>query len=127
MRWIDKPRKFNAEIIVIQYFKFLKMMGIFNKTLTTYYNAPSSYFDAWTEKRNLSFIYSNSSKKLMIIFFTNRLKYYKNLTKYVLYDVFWNGNVLAKEDKTKLELFWEYLKEKHMQNCIICDSYYFKQ
>lgn len=119
MRWQDKPRKFKSENIVKEYIRFMKIMKTYGKFIAKFYSSPSFYKDFWSGKYELTMNYKNSSKSLMIRYYTKRLMRYRIFDIHVMKNVFLYYTEYYPYNDTEIELLWDYFKEKHMANCII--------
>lgn len=132
MRWINKPRKKTRREIVLEYIKFIKIMG---------------YYDSLTH-----FMYSLARRKCVIVYSDNSFK-----KKYSLSDVISHNQVMINyfecilstcgssisrwvikehficrplqsklhgymEVEALTNLLMSYFKDKHIDNCIIVDN-----
>lgn len=128
MRWIDKPRKKTRREIVLEYLKFMKIMGYYPK-LVRY-----MYFIA--RQKNLSIYIQNqyqnsdivSHNKHMIDYFITSLRNHCRNSKL---DEFFVREYLIKfplqmrgynESWDLTDLLMSYFKEKHIANCIVVDD-----
>ena len=118
MRWQDKPRKFKSEDIVKEYIRFMKIMKTYGKFIAKFYSSPSFYKDFWSGQYVPTIDYENSSKSLMIKYYTKRLMLYRRFDFYAMKNLFFHF-IGYPCNYAEIELLWDYFKEKHMANCII--------
>ena len=123
MRWIDKPRKKTCREIVLEYMKFLKIMGYHHLAVKSMYNLSRLH-------GNYVQLYKNHIVRNYPI---NILMHNQNMINY-LEVIVCNSTHLDKnkcirllyllslgyaETRDLTELLWSYFKEKHIANCII--------
>lgn len=127
MRWIDKPRKKTRREIVLEYIKFMKIMGYYNKLVAHMYK-----FAKYNE--NL-LVYINGEyreakavcyKQYMISYFETELRNHNRnskIIKHVLMDYFirYPLGISINDAYNLTELLFSYFKDKHIDNCIIVD------
>ena len=127
MRWTDKPRKKTRKEIVLEYIKFMKIMGYYSelvsymyrisKDTNAYFYLHDGYYRADTVSHNEFMIeyfvtvLRNHCRTNLTHFFAMEFLIQRPLNSYYDYNKSW--------DLT--ELLWSYFKEKHIDNCIIID------
>ena len=124
MRWTDKPRKKTRREIVLEYIKFMKIMGYYDRLVTymyksarnnhSYINLRGRYYETMVFCHN----------QFMILYFENVLRNYSRLERWVVRDYFirypLGMNINDGYDLT--QLLFSYFKDKHIDNCIIVDN-----
>lgn len=129
MRWIDKPRKKTRREIVLEYIKFMKIMGYYPKLIHYMYLIASfkdGYFSFYDKNGKICFIYGRdivSHKQAMIGYFEYLLRRCgSHLNEHTIRELFIQYP-LSMYDYNKSRdltaLLWSYFKEKHIDNCII--------
>ena len=116
MRWTDKPRKKTKREIVLEYIKFMKIMGYYPKLVSYMY---------YMSRANSSYSASLSNKQAMIGYFEGVLvRCGTHLNEWIIREYFINRplnlntyNYSKAWDIT--DLLWSYFKDKHIDNCII--------
>lgn len=125
MRWIDKPRKKTRREIVLEYIKFMKIMGYYNKLVAYMYKV--ARYDG---HMNIKGQYCESKvlchKQCMISYFETELRYRNRnakLLEWVVRDYFIRYPLAMNinEAYNLTDLLFSYFKEKHIDNCIIVD------
>ena len=127
MRWIDKPRKVTRRQIVLEYIKFIKIMGLFHKLEKYMYDMARSGGYIFIMDKGYPRYHFKSDvihKQSMIGFFETQLsRYCGNKLDNVALREFFIRHPLDIHDYNKslelTELLILYLKEKHLNNCII--------
>ena len=126
MRWIDKPRKKTRKEIVLEYIKFMKIMGYYHKLIAYMYKLSK-------DNRTYAFIHGQyrcinvvSHKQNMISYLETELRNHcrsSKLNEWVFMYYFFRYplcmGVMEAHDMAKL--LFSYFKEKHIDNCIIID------
>lgn len=125
MRWINKPRKKTRREIVLEYIKFMKIMGCYPKLVSLMYNIArekglSIYLGTHYQTSNVV-----SHKQHMIEYFITTFRNHCRGTK--LNEWFVREYLIVyplnMHDYNKswdlTELLMSYFKEKHLDNCII--------
>ena len=137
MRRTDKPRKKTRKEIVLEYIKFMKIMGYYSELVSYMYRLSKDrnayvnlgingyrYFDFGG--RNYYRIDTVSHNKCMIEYFVTTIRNHcrSSLTQHFVME-FLIQRPLNCYDYNKswdlTELLWLYFKEKHIDNCIIVD------
>ena len=125
MRWIDKPRKVSRKQIVLEYIKFMKIMDYYKNLVAYMYNRSKDtgiYIHVKGEYREANVL---CHKQSMISYFETELRNHCNskLTEWAVRDYFIMYPLgMRNYDAWNLtDLFFSYLKEKHLNNCIIVD------
>lgn len=127
MRWTDKPRKKTRKEIVLEYIKFMKIMGYYDKLVAHMY---------YLSKEKDTFIYVKGQyreanvlchKQCMISYFETELRNhnrYNKLIQWVIEDYFirYPLRITTYEADTITDLLFSYFKDKHIDNCIIVDD-----
>ena len=128
MRWTDKPRKKTRREIVLEYIKFMKIMGYYNKLVTYMYRIAKydgSHMYVKGQYREAKVL---CHKQCMISYFETELRNHNRNTKLVEWAV---ANYLIKyplgisdiyEVQNLTSLLFSYFKDKHIDNCIIVDD-----
>lgn len=127
MRWIDKPRKKTRREIVLEYIKFVKTMGYFDRLVSNMYLLASA--------RKSSYVWVNGFYHQSDIVLHN--KYMIGYLETQLRNHFGSSLVLARvrdclirqtlnvwdynESWDLTYLLMSYFKDKHIDNCIIVD------
>jgi hypothetical protein len=127
MRWTDKPRKKTRREIVLEYIKFLKIMGYYDKLVTYMYRVArydGSYMYIKGQYREAKVL---CHKQCMISYFETELRNHNRnakLIEWVVRDYFirypLGMNINDGYDLT--QLLFSYFKDKHIDNCIIVDN-----
>lgn len=126
MRWIDKPRKKTRREIVLEYIKFMKIMGYYNKLVAyMYIVAKDERLHVYVKGK-----YREAKvlchKQCMISYFETELRNHNRNTKllewvvrdyFIRYPLAMNIN----EGNNLTALLFSYFKDKHIDNCIIVD------
>jgi len=127
MRWIDKPRKKTRREVVLEYIKFLKIMGYYPDVVAFMYRL--SKLNAHVALPNkfgtLSVRDSNVvvHNECMIKFLEGQLHYIKQLEKWRIKEIFidYPLNLGYSKGYDALNLLWSYFEEKHIANCKLVD------
>ena len=126
MRWIDKPRKKTRREIVLEYIKFMKIMGYYNKLVAYMYIVAKDerlYVYVKGQYREAKVL---CHKQCMISYFETELKNHNQSNKllewvvrdyFIRYPLAMNIN----EGNNLTALLFSYFKDKHIDNCIIVD------
>ena len=124
MRWTDKPRKKTRREIVLEYIKFLKIMGYYDKLVAymyksarnnhSYINLRGRYYETMVFCHN----------QFMILYFENVLRNYSRLERWVVRDYFivYPLGINIHDAYNLTDLLFSYFKDKHIDNCIIVDD-----
>ena len=118
MRWIDKPRKVSRKQIVLEYIKFMKIMGYYKNLVAYMYEKSKDtglYIHVKGEYREANVL---CHKQFMISYFETELRNHCNSR---LSDWVFRTYFIRYEAWSLTELFSSYLKERHLNNCIIVD------
>ena len=126
MRWTDKPRKKTKREIVLEYIKFMKIMGYYPKLVSYMYSTArwkgyvSIYKRSYYEESSIV-----SHNQMMIGYFEDILvRCGTHLNEWVIREHFIQ-RPLGMHDYNKSweisALLWSYFKDKHIDNCIIVD------
>ena len=126
MRWIDKPRKKTRREIVLEYIKFMKIMGYYNNLVAYMYESsrrnPDSIIYLCGRYYSTTVFCHN---QFMIAYFENVLKRYcynKVEKRFIMvYFIKYPLKITEYEAKNITDLLFSYFKEKHIDNCIIVD------
>ncbi len=126
MRWIDKPRKKTRKEVVLEYIKFMKVMGYYDSLVAYMYRLSNNDGMRVHIKGQYQSARILSHKQSMIEFFEAQLRYYcgNRLTKWVFNDYFIRyplRRLTMLEASNLTELLFSYFKEKHIDNCILID------
>lgn len=127
MRWIDKPRKKTRREVVLEYIKFLKIMGFYPNVVALMYRLSKLNAHAVLPNKfgTLSTYDSNvlSHNECMIKFFETQLYYMRQLEKWRIKEMFidYPLNLGYSKGYDALNLLWSYFEEKHIANCILVD------
>lgn len=120
MRWTDKPRKKTKREIVLEYIKFMKIMGYYPK-LIAYMYSMASMNNSYASGRL-------SNNQAMIGYFERILvRCGTHIRSWVIKEYFiyrpLGMNVFNYHSKLDPinDLLWSYFKDKHIDNCIIID------
>ena len=128
MRWIDKPRKKTRREIVLEYIKFMKIMGYYPKLVHYMYRIASfkdgcvSFYD---KKGNMRYCRRDivSHNQVMIGYFEEligrcgtHLNVWTIREQLVQHPL---GMYDYNKSWTITELLWSHFKDKHIDNCII--------
>ena len=127
MRWIEKPRKKTRREVVLEYIKFLKIMGYYPDVVAFMYRL--SKLNAHVALPNkfgtLSVRDSNvlSHNECMIKYFEAQLHYERELKKWRIKAQFVDYPLGLPYSKgcDVLNLLWSYFEEKHIANCKLVD------
>ena len=125
MRWIDKPRKVSRKQIVLEYIKFMKIMGYYKNLVAYMYEKSkenSLYIHVKGEYREANVL---CHKQFMISYFETELRNHcsTKLSEWVIrtYFIRYPLSIGEYEAWSLTELLFSYLKERHLNNCIIVD------
>jgi hypothetical protein len=125
MRWIDKPRKVSRKQIVLEYIKFMKIMGYYKNLVAYMYEKSKDsglYIHVKGEYREANVL---CHKQFMISYFETELRNHCNsrLNDWVFrtYFIRYPLGIGDYEAWSLTELFSSYLRERHLNNCIIVD------
>ncbi len=128
MRWTDKPRKKTRREVVLEYIKFLKIMGYYPNVVAYMYRLsripyahvvlPNKFGTLTVHDRNVL-----SHNECMIKYFEAQLHYERELKKWRVKEQFvdYPLHLPYSESFDVLNLLWSYLEEKHIANCILVD------
>lgn len=127
MRWTDKPRKKTRREIVLEYIKFLKIMGYYDKLVTYMYRVArydGSYMHIKGQYREAKVL---CHKQCMISYFETELRNHNRNTKlveWVVRDYFirYPLGMNINDAYNLTQLLFSYFKDKHIDNCIIVDD-----
>lgn len=127
MRWTDKPRKKTRREIVLEYIKFLKIMGYYDKLVTYMYRVArydGSYMHIKGQYREAKVL---CHKQCMISYFEAELRNHNRNTKlveWVVRDYFirYPLGMNINDAYNLTQLLFSYFKDKHIDNCIIVDD-----
>lgn len=127
MRWTDKPRKKTRKEIVLEYIKFMKIMGYYSE-LVLYMYGLSKETNAYFYLRDGYYRADTvSHKEYMIEYLVTILRNHCrscHLTQSFVRECLIQ-RPLNLYDYNKswdlTELLWSYFKERHIDNCIIVD------
>ena len=126
MRWIDKPRKKTRREIVLEYIKFMKIMGYYNKLVAYMYKVAKDERLHVYVKGKYHEAKVLCHKQCMISYFETELRNHNRNTKllewvvrdyFIRYPLAMNIN----EGYNLTALLFSYFKDKHIDNCIIID------
>ena len=125
MRWIDRPRKKTRREIVLEYIKFMKIMGYYPKLVSLMYTIArekelSIYLGTHYQTSNVV-----SHKQQMIEYFITEIRNHCRGTK--LDECFIREHLIIyplglydyNQSWGLTYLLMSYFKEKHIHNCII--------
>jgi hypothetical protein len=126
MRWIDKPRKKTRKEVVLEYIKFMKVMGYYDSLVAYMYRLSKddrAYHHVGGQYREAKVL---CHKQCMISYFETELRNHCNtkLTKWVFRDYFIRyplRKLTILEASNLADLLFSYFKEKHIDNCILID------
>jgi hypothetical protein len=128
MRWIDKPRKKTRREVVLEYIKFLKIMGYYPNVVAYMYRLsrmPYAHAVLPNKFGTLSVHNSNvlSHNECMIKYFEAQLHYETVLNKWRIKGLFvdYPLDLPYSKNYDVLNLLWSYFEEKHIANCILVD------
>jgi hypothetical protein len=128
MRWINKPRKKTRREVVLEYIKFLKIMGYYPNVVAYMYRLsrmPYAHVTLPNRFGTLSVHESNvlSHNECMIKYFEAQLHYARELNKWRVKEQFVDYPLHLPYSKScdMLNLLWSYFEEKHIANCILVD------
>ena len=127
MRWTDKPRKKTRREIVLEYIKFIKIMGYYDKLVTYMYRVArydGSYMYIKGQYREAKVL---CHKQCMISYFETELRNHNRNTKlveWVVRDYFirYPLGMNINDGYSLTQLLFSYFKDKHIDNCIIVDD-----
>lgn len=124
MRWTDKPRKKTRREFILEYIKFIKTMGLY-PNLVAYMYKYSTYGGYLSLDERIYELKVICHKQYMIRYLVNILKiqcnkipYWYTIETYLFRYPF---AMPPKEARDITSLFFSYLKDKHMDNCIFID------
>lgn len=129
MRWIDKPRKKTRREIVLEYIKFVKIMGYFDRLVANMYYLGSTSISA-NRHVFLNGLYQKSDivlhNRCMIAYLETLLRnnFGSSLSdirvrEYLIRQTLGIWDYNKSWDLTYLLM--SYFKDKHIDNCIIVD------
>jgi hypothetical protein len=128
MRWIDKPRKKTRREVVLEYIKFLKIMGYYPNVVAYMYRQsriPYAHVALPNKFGTLTVHDCNvlSHNECMIKYFEAQLHYERVLNKWRIKGLFVDYPLDSPYSKSYdvLNLLWSYFEEKHIANCILVD------
>jgi hypothetical protein len=128
MRWTDKPRKKSRRAVVLEYIKFLKIMGYYPNVVAYMYRLsrmPYAHVALPNKFGTLSVRDSNvlSHNECMIKYFEAQLHYERVLNKWRIKGLFvdYPLDLPYSKNYDVLNLLWSYFEEKHIANCILVD------
>ena len=123
MRWVDKPRKKTPREIVLEYIKFLKIMGYYHLAVKSMYNLSrlhgnyvQLYENHIVRNYKIDILMHNQN---MIRYLEAVVCYNRHLDKYHCTRFIYLLSLGYIETMDLTELLWSYFKEKHIANCII--------
>lgn len=127
MRWTDKPRKKTRREIVLEYIKFMKIMGYYDKLVAYMYRIAKydgSHMYVKGQYREAKVL---CHKQCMISYFETELRNRNRNTKlveWVVRDYFirYPLRINTYEAFDITNLLFSYFKDKHIDNCIIVDD-----
>ncbi len=132
MRWINKPRKKTRREIVLEYIKFIKIMGYYDSLTHFMYSLARrkcviAYSDnGFKKKYSLSDVISHN--QVMINYFECILSTCgSSISRWVIKEHFICRPLQSKlhgymEVEALTNLLMSYFKDKHIDNCIIVDN-----
>ena len=132
MRWINKPRKKTKREIVLEYIKFIKIMGYYDSLTYFMYSLARRkcvivHLDnGFKEKYDLSDVISHN--QVMINYFEYILSTCGGcISRWVIKEHFIYRPLQSKlhaymEVEALTNLLMSYFKDKHIDNCIIVDN-----
>jgi hypothetical protein len=128
MRWIDKPRKKTRKEVVLEYIKFMKVMGYYDSIVAYMYhlsNDDRAYVHIRGQYQEAKIL---CHKQSMIEYFETQLRNHcrSTLTEWVIRDYFIRYPLRMRgigllEVHYLTQLLFSYFKEKHIDNCILVD------
>jgi hypothetical protein len=128
MRWTDKPRKKTRKEVILEYIKFLKIMGYYKNVVSYMYRLArlkSGYVNLSNDKggnsiHNIDVVLHN---RCMIKYFEAFLRYTHKLEKWRIKETFviYPLSLEYKDSTDVSNLLWSYFEEKHIANCILVD------
>lgn len=127
MRWTDKPRKKTRRDVILEYIKFLKIMGFYPNVVALMHRLSklNSHVALPNKFGTLSMYDTNvvSHNECMIKFFEAQLYYMRQLEKWRIKEIFIDYPLQLPYRKScdVLHLLWSYFEEKHIANCILVD------
>ena len=128
MRWIDKPRKKTRREVVLEYIKFLKIMGYYPNVVAYMYRLSRmsyAYVALQNKFGTLTVHDSNvlSHNECMIKYFEAQLYYERVLNKWRIKGLFidYPLNLGYSKNYDVLNLLWSYFEEKRIANCVFVD------
>ena len=126
MRWTDKPRKKTRREIVLEYIKFMKIMGYYDKLVTYMYRVANegSYMYIKGQYREAKVL---CHKQCMISYFETELRNHNRNTKLVEwvvrdYLIRYPLGMSINDGYNLTQLLFSYFKDKQIDNCIIVDN-----
>ena len=127
MRWTDKPRKKTRREIVLEYIKFMKIMGYYDNLVSYMYKM--SKFDGRHKYINGQYREAKvlCHKQSMISYLETELRIHNpssKLVEWVVRDYFikYPLSINTYEAYDITCLLFSYFKDKHIDNCIIVDN-----
>lgn len=122
MRWIDKPRKKTRREIVLEYIKFMKIMGYYNK-LVAYMYRLARYDGHMYIKGQYCEAKVVCYKQYMISYFENELRNHNQSNKLIEWAFFakYPLGISINDTYNLTALLFSYFKNKHIYNCLIID------
>ena len=126
MRWIDKPRKKTRREIVLEYIKFMKIMGYYNKLVAHMYTVAKDERLHVYVKGQYREAKVLCHKQCMISYFETELRNHNQSNKLIEwafcdYLVRYPLGINVNDAYNLTKLLFSYFKEKHIDNCIIVD------
>ena len=128
MRWTDKPREKTRRDVVLEYIKFMKIMGYYPNVVAYMYRLsrmPYAYVVLPNKFGTLAVHDSNvlSHNECMIKHFEAQLYYESVLNKWRIKEQFvdYPLHLSYGESYDVLNLLWSYFEEKHIANCKLVD------
>lgn len=127
MRWTDKPRKKTRREIVLEYIKFMKIMGYYDRLVTYMYMVAKDERMHVYVKGQYREAKVLCHKQCMISYFETELRNHNTNTKlleWVVRDYFirYPLRITTYEAFDITNLLFSYFKDKHIDNCIIVDD-----
>jgi len=126
MKWIDKPRKKTPREIVLEYIKFLKIMGYYHLAVKSMYSLSrlrGNYVQLYKNRQvgiyRIDILMYNQN---MIRYLEAMVRYNRRLDKYHCTRFIYSLNLEYIEKMDLTEVLWSYFKEKHIANCIIIED-----
>ena len=127
MRWTDKPRKKTRREIVLEYIKFMKIMGYYDRLVTYMYMVAKDERLHVYVKGQYREAKVLCHKQCMISYFETELRNHNRNTKlveWVVRDYFirYPLGMNINDAYNLTQLLFSYFKDKHIDNCIIVDD-----